>query len=94
MCLQCPPISAAEAAQEIQEFQSDIKHIDIAIDALLAAAGDIEDQYILTGMFYHTTQIQARQPANFPQHRLDRLKQVFGRLALLSTSPSSKTWTT
>jgi hypothetical protein len=76
MCFRCPSHSP-DSTRELLESHKDLQEFEAAFDRTLYLANQIEDKYRRAGLSYHFTQIEARQPSNFPQGNLDMLKEIF-----------------
>ncbi|KAF2030972.1 hypothetical protein EK21DRAFT_88495 [Setomelanomma holmii] len=77
MCQKCTPFYLAEAPQEMQDAIAHLNTLSRAIDEASRLCIKIEDGYREAGVVYHCTQLSARWPANFPQSKLDKLKETF-----------------
>jgi hypothetical protein len=75
MCQQCPQIR--NEADALEHVKNVLKTCETSIEKYLRHYLVLEDQYRRAGMYYHCTQIQARQPSGDSDEFMDSLRELF-----------------
>ena len=77
MCSYCNSMLDLPTEAINDEMIKDLNQMKKDIHDRLRTANEIEDAYRYDGVIYHTTQLSARQPDEFPSNRLAKLKEGF-----------------